>query len=414
LRVGGRVDGRVGVRAQPRLGDLVVSNRSGVIQYDFVKETETAVEHRHSPRPPGARLLEADDALQLLEEEGARPWEALLQRASHLSRGARPSAPDVLHDPDDPAQLVAHPADPDRQEGLPRVFRGPIASSHALLKNPKKRDLLRDTFGVKAVEMEASGIADATWLHEKGYFVVRGTCDYCDAHKSDAWQTYAAVIAAAYARALLGCMRTPVLTFPLPAQRHGAASHAPAPAQPVPPTMPVAPSSPVSTGSAPAVAPAMPVSIQADVVYLFAPGDEAHRALLARHLAPALRRLQLRDWHVGNTPLGADPAQAVDSALRSARVVLLLISPDYLVEDGCRTAERTALSLVAAGLRVVPVSLRPIADWSNEPFGRLAHVPRGNTGKPVVKWSSADEAWVDVVTSVGAVLSSVAKAHGAG
>lgn len=61
------------------------------------------------------------------------------------------------------------------------MFRGAIASSHVLLENPKRRELLRDTFGVKAVEMEGSGIADATWMHE--------------------------VIAAAYARALLACMR---------------------------------------------------------------------------------------------------------------------------------------------------------------------------------------------------------------
>ena len=36
-----------------------------------------------------------------------------------------------------------------------------------------------------------------------GYLVVRGICDYCDAHKNDTWQNYAAPAAAAYVRALL-------------------------------------------------------------------------------------------------------------------------------------------------------------------------------------------------------------------
>jgi len=33
--------------------------------------------------------------------------------------------------------------------------------------------------------------------------VVRGICDYCDDNKNDLWQGYAAVVAAAYTRALL-------------------------------------------------------------------------------------------------------------------------------------------------------------------------------------------------------------------
>jgi tetratricopeptide (TPR) repeat protein len=54
--------------------------------------------------------------------------------------------------------------------------------------------------------MESSGIADATWNHEVGYLVVRGICDYCDSNKGDEWQEYAALVAAAYMRALLESM----------------------------------------------------------------------------------------------------------------------------------------------------------------------------------------------------------------
>ena len=35
-----------------RLGDIVISNGKGVIQYDFDKETITETFHRHPPRPP--------------------------------------------------------------------------------------------------------------------------------------------------------------------------------------------------------------------------------------------------------------------------------------------------------------------------------------------------------------------------
>lgn len=41
---------------------------------------------------------------------------------------------------------------------------------------------------------------------EVGYLVVRGICDYCDSHKNDDWQQYAAIVAAAYTRALIESM----------------------------------------------------------------------------------------------------------------------------------------------------------------------------------------------------------------
>jgi hypothetical protein len=36
--------------------------------------------------------------------------------------------------------------------------------------------------------------------------VIRGICDYCDSHKNDKWQKYAAATAAAYAKELLNMM----------------------------------------------------------------------------------------------------------------------------------------------------------------------------------------------------------------
>ncbi len=90
--------------------------------------------------------------------------------------------------------------------GQPLVFVGPIASANTLLKDAAKRDPLREHFGVKAAEMEGSGVADATWNHGIGYLVVRGICDYCDTNKNNLWQRYAAIAAAAYLRAVLEAM----------------------------------------------------------------------------------------------------------------------------------------------------------------------------------------------------------------
>src|SRR5262249_28989843 len=99
--------------------------------------------------------------------------------------------------------IVAHPCDPHRREGIPRVHYGTIGSANILLKDPKRRDDVRDRFGVRAIEMEGSGIMDAGWVMNRDIMVVRGICDYCDQYKNDSWQRYAALCAAAYTRSLI-------------------------------------------------------------------------------------------------------------------------------------------------------------------------------------------------------------------
>jgi nucleoside phosphorylase/PIN domain nuclease of toxin-antitoxin system len=194
-----------------RLGDIVVSGKDGVVQYDFVKEETNELKPRHPPRPPNpsllhhARLLEAGESDPNKKDRyQKRPWLTFISRALEKMDKLRPSEEyDILADSLNPQERIEHPLDPRREKGEPRVFIGPIASANTLLKNAVRRDELRRQFGVRAVEMEGSGIADATWNHETGYFVVRGICDYCDSLKNDIWHDYAAIAAAAYLRALL-------------------------------------------------------------------------------------------------------------------------------------------------------------------------------------------------------------------
>lgn len=239
-----------------RLGDLVISGRHGVVQYDFDKEilrrlpqrqpfrriaawvvrgiglftvappasaslSDLIIEYRHSPRPPSAELLEAVNVLESRRLERDYPWEAHIERVIRQLDGGQwarpPEQTDRLKDWEDGAPDTPHPADPQRRLGAPRLFYGTIASANKLLKNPLLRDALRDQFKALAVEMEASGIADATWNHGIGYLVVRGTCDYCNSAKSDAWQGYAAVAAACYTRCLIETIdpgSTPVVAAP--------------------------------------------------------------------------------------------------------------------------------------------------------------------------------------------------------
>jgi nucleoside phosphorylase len=134
-----------------------------------------------------------------------RPWEPIISAAIVKlgDKFARPApSTDVLYEN---GAVVSHPND-DRKAGFPRVHGGAIGTADTLLKNDVVRDELRDRFSVRAVEMEASGLQNAAWSFGKDVFVVRGICDYCDEHKNDEWQNYAAIVAASYTRALVEAM----------------------------------------------------------------------------------------------------------------------------------------------------------------------------------------------------------------
>jgi nucleoside phosphorylase len=197
-----------------RLGDIVISTDAGVMQFDLgkleqvVHEGESPHGHftiRASDPPPSARLQQAVRMLEARRIYKERPWEQHIVRATAFENAVRPqNTKDILYDSHDPSKIISHPKDTTRVSRQPKLHYGLIGSSNMLLKDPQLRDRLRDEYKVRAIEMEGSGIAAATWMSgNTGYLLIRGICDYCDSHKNDAWQGYAAVVAAAYARALI-------------------------------------------------------------------------------------------------------------------------------------------------------------------------------------------------------------------
>lgn len=194
-----------------RLGDVVVSNSSGVVQYDNVKLANGIPVQRGVSAPPSAALLGKVNLLETFRIGGHRPWERHILRAQHLETSVRPpDRMDRLFAADDPSHRLRHPHDPNRRSGQPKLHYGLIGSANTLLKDPKARNALAAVHDLRAMEMEGSGIADSAWIAGRSYLLIRGISDYCDLHKNDpwhgstdVWQGYAAAAAAAYARALL-------------------------------------------------------------------------------------------------------------------------------------------------------------------------------------------------------------------
>lgn len=79
-----------------------------------------------------------------------------------------------------------------------RVWYGPIGSGDKLMRDARRRDELRDMYGLIGLGMEAAGTMNRIQVG-----IIRGVCDYGDEHKNKEWQPYAAAMAAADAKAIL-------------------------------------------------------------------------------------------------------------------------------------------------------------------------------------------------------------------
>lgn len=189
-----------------RLGDIVVCDPKGVVQYDIGKKTKDGFEHKVPPRPPCATTL---SKVQLHVERNNKKdfkyWKYIDDVLNKKDEKRPPNTKMSLSDT--PWIENSESKIPAVQKGFqskkPRIHFGVIASGNNVVKEKELRDYLKSTFSVKALEMESSGVADTSWVNNKPYFVVRGICDYCNPDKNDIWQQYAAISAAAFTKEII-------------------------------------------------------------------------------------------------------------------------------------------------------------------------------------------------------------------
>lgn len=133
------------------------------------------------------------------------------------------------------------------------------------------------------------------------------------------------------------------------------------------------------------------------------------RSRLEAHLSSLKRERLISGWHDRKIKPGTEWKGQIDDHLNSSRIILLLISADFLASDYCYDVEMDrALARHDAGeARVIPIILRP-CDWPWSRFGKLQALPRD--GKPVSDWSTHDQAFNEIARGIRRVVESFAKA----
>ncbi|HEX8500899.1 MAG TPA: TIR domain-containing protein [Pyrinomonadaceae bacterium] len=131
----------------------------------------------------------------------------------------------------------------------------------------------------------------------------------------------------------------------------------------------------------------------------YAHEDEQLRQELTKHLANLRRLGVVKEWHDREIPPGGEWDKEIDEHLKSARIILLLISPDFMASDYCNDVEvKQALERHKKGEAVViPVVLRSV-DWEGAPFRKLQALPKD--AKPVASWPDRDQAMTEVARGI--------------
>lgn len=204
------------------LGDVVVSmpgpGHGGVSRYDagaWKNGKLEALEHSNSPPE---RVINAVHTLKSYNipkfPELLPPIEEKIKVNGHSGYKEPPADEDILFPKEYPHQnvkkLCTECCDPEkaqtrqsrkeeRSSYSPAIHHGRVGSTDQLQLDPAFRDELYEKDSIIAFEMEVSGIIN---MHPS--MAIRGISDYADTHRAkNSWQQYAAMTAAAYAKALV-------------------------------------------------------------------------------------------------------------------------------------------------------------------------------------------------------------------
>ena len=306
---------------------------------------------------------------------------------SHNTFEARPTVWTSTYDMEQRARAEARKSDwqqrvTNRSPSL-RVLVAPIAAGEKVISSTRSDtyQFLRSHYSdAVAVEMEGHGFLQAVHANQSvSALVIRGISDLIY-NKSEAdstgYQKIAAENASAFAFEILS---------KLAKYRHQSGQVS---LQPQVQT-------PLSVASS--------TNDSLEVFYSYASEDEKYAQQLQKHLIMLKRRGLITDWHKGKIGAGEDRSEYIQH-LNIARIILLLISPDFMASEQHYHIEvsRAIERQKAHEAIVIPIILRPTDDWQDAPFGHLQAIPRRN--KAITEYHNLDIAFTEVAQEIRQVV----------
>jgi hypothetical protein len=146
--------------------------------------------------------------------------------------------------------------------------------------------------------------------------------------------------------------------------------------------------------------------------FSYAHEDELLRDELDKHLSFLKNEGIITTWHDRDITAGTEWEAEIAQQLKTADIILLLISSDFAASRYCYKIELDqALERHKQGTtKVMPIILRS-CDWTSAPFGKLQALPiaHGNGAKPVKQWSDQDEAFTNIAQGIRKAVAELQK-----
>jgi nucleoside phosphorylase len=165
--IAGGVPGLKAGQKDVRLGDVVVTDETGIAQSHMGKVTDAGLQHRPPPRAASQAWSALSKGL-LAAQVPLQDYWGYVDEICAATDCERPTR-DVLRDGvgDEATVATRRIKDRRRAKGRPFAHNGRIGSGNAVIKSAEERERLRDELDIIAIEMEGSGIAEAAWQSER-------------------------------------------------------------------------------------------------------------------------------------------------------------------------------------------------------------------------------------------------------
>lgn len=138
-----------------------------------------------------------------------------------------------------------------------------------------------------------------------------------------------------------------------------------------------------------------------EIFFCYAHEDEPFRQALEKRLSVLKRQGVISIWHDREISAGAMWEREIETHLNSARLILLLVSPDFLDSEYCYSIElKGALERHERDeALVIPIIVRPV-HWKTAPFSHLLVLPTDGTPLTDRYWHTIDDAFLNVIEGI--------------
>jgi len=136
-----------------------------------------------------------------------------------------------------------------------------------------------------------------------------------------------------------------------------------------------------------------------EVFFSYSHKDENFKDKLLTHLTMLKKEGVISSWHDRLISPGSEWAKEIDTHIESAKVILLLISADFLDSTYCHDIElkRAMERHASQEAIVIPIMIKPV-DCGNAPFSQLQALPKN--AKAVTLWSNREKAFLNIAQGI--------------